>query len=89
MFDQYLKEAPQFKYNLNIHTDVKFADGDYKDDEKAIRQLGDFITDTVILKLIHNFGSGNNVLTDKLKSDRNTAHSKPQHAIYQKNLKVD
>lgn len=64
MFDQYLKEAPQFKYNLNIHTDVKLADGDYKDDEKAIRQLGDFITDTVIPKLIQNFESGDNVPTD-------------------------
>ena len=64
MFDQYLKEAPQFKYNLNIHTDVKLAEGDYKDDEKTIRNLGDFISNTVIPKLIQNFESGENVPTD-------------------------
>lgn len=64
MFDQYLKEAPQFNYNLNIFTDVKLAEGDYKEDEKIIRSLGDFINDTIIPKLIQNFESGENVPTD-------------------------
>ena len=64
MFDQLLKEAPQFKYNLNIFTDVKLAEGDYKEDEKAIRNLGDFINNTIIPKLVQNFESGENVPTD-------------------------
>ena len=64
MFDQLLKEAPQFKYNLNIFTDVKLAEGDYKEDEKAIRNLEDFINNTIIPKLVQNFESGENVPTD-------------------------
>ena len=64
MFDQLLKDAPQFKYNLNIFTDVKLAEEDYKEDEKAIRNLEDFINNTIIPKLVQNFESGENVPTD-------------------------
>lgn len=63
-FDQYLKEAPQFKYNLNVFTNVKLAEGDYKEDEKTVRQLGTFIVDTVIPKVIKSYESGENVPTD-------------------------
>lgn len=63
-FDKYLKEAPQFKYNLNVLTNTKLAEGDYKEDEKAVRELSSFITENTIPKLIKSFEAGENVPTD-------------------------
>jgi protein TIF31 len=63
-FDQYLKEAPQFNYNLNVFTNANLAPGDYKEDEKAIRNLSNFINENVIPKVNKIFESGENVPTD-------------------------
>ena len=63
-FDEYIREAPQFSYNLNIFTNVKLVEGDYKEDEKQVRNLGNFITETIIPRLVKNFENGENIPTD-------------------------
>ena len=47
-----------------MFTNAKVAEGDYKDDEKAVRNLGNFITDVIIPNLVKSFGNGENVPTD-------------------------
>lgn len=80
-FDQYLREAPQFSYNLNVFTNAKLAPGDYKDDEKQIRELGTFVTDVVIPKVIKGFESGENVPTDS-QSLSDSLHSQGLNVRY-------
>jgi protein TIF31 len=63
-FDKYLKEAPQFKYNLNIHTKAKTADEDAEKDEELVDHLSTFVIDHVIPKLIKAYESGENVPLD-------------------------
>ena len=63
-FDKFMKEAPKFSYNLNVFTNAKMVTGDYKDDEKSVRELGNFINDSVIPKVIKMFELGDNVPTD-------------------------
>ncbi|CAI2365697.1 unnamed protein product [Moneuplotes crassus] len=63
-FEKHMKEAPQFSYNLNLFTNAKLAEGDYTEEEKQVRDLGNYINDVIIPRVVKNFEIGENVPTD-------------------------
>lgn len=52
------------KFNLNVYTNTKLADGDYKEDIELVDSLATFITDVQIPKIIKAFENGYGVPTD-------------------------
>ena len=63
-FNKALREGPQYKYNLNLYTNAKLVEEDYKEDQKQIKDLSQFIIDTQIPKIVKLFKGSENVPTD-------------------------
>jgi protein TIF31 len=49
---------------LHVFTNADLAEGDYKQDEKDVRELSNFLNDSVIPKVITLFKTGENVPCD-------------------------
>lgn len=65
-FEGFLKDAPQYKYNVNIYTKAKLAESDeqLEKDTKLVDNLGTFIMDTVIPKVVQDLTNSENIPTD-------------------------